>query len=441
MDLKIRRIFFYCLIAVFVLLGAYLVITAQGWVLDFKSMKIVETGALFLKYSPTDALVEINGERSNASPGLLSSGVFISKLVPGEYKVKVEKTNYLPWEKTFKVDEALVAAASQIKLWPEEWPMREVATSSISDFWLTGSGAVFQLSDKTLRLNNVALRGRNVILSDQNSSIFVTSNDKNYFFTDLTNPKAAVSITNILSQTTSTPIAPKKFFIHPFSDSKIIITSEDTLYSLDLRKMSLDKIIETGKIVNSALSDNDVFLEDEKGILTIFNLILQTATTANSNFPLETSMKVSPSGSFMFFMKKDGGLAIYSRSGTASSTVFEGAANVFVSSDDRRIALLSQENELSLVALADYYTDGEVESGDRWTIHSGNGPVRDFEWLSDAPGYGLVLSGDKLIIAELDRRDPKNAYTVTDGVKKFYIQGTNVYILKSDGTLWEASLK
>lgn len=447
MDLKIRRIFFYCLTAVFVLLGAYLLITAQGWVLDLKNLKIVKTGSLFLKYVPADAALEINGKETNASPGLISSGVLISRLVPGEYRIKVSEPDYFPWEKKLAVGEAVVTAVSQIKLWPQIWSFKEVSTSSLVNFWLTGEGAILQLKDNTLRWDGRVLRGQRLVLSDPDHGSVITGDGKNYFLTDLGNPKTATNLTELFDsleqgQSTSTKAEViKNFFFHPFNGNKMLISTENTLYSLDLKRITLDKLTSAKGITGVSMSGNEIFVKDVKGNLIIFNLLLQTTNAYELGAPANSTMKASPGGSFLFFLKSDGELLIYDRSLKKLETLEKNVSDLYISPDERRLALISKNGDMSIEALDNYYADGDVKKGDKWEIALNGGDMRDLEWLNINSNYGLILNGEKLSVTELDSRTPQNTYPVLDGVKKMIIQGNNLYILKTDGTLSEVVLK
>jgi len=435
MDLKIRRIFFYSLILVFILLGAYLLINAQGWVLDLKNLRIVKTGALFLKYSPADAAIEINGEASDASPGLFSTGVFISKLAPGEYDVKLSRTNYLPWEKNLDVKESIVTAASQIKLWPDKLAFIPVTTSSVKNFWLTGQGMLLQTGSGKINWGNTSLRGQEIILSDPSSSLVITSDGKNYFLTDLNNAKTPVNLTGLLGS------APIRFFIHPFSGGKILIVMKNALYSLDSSRTAMDKLASVASTTDAALSNNEVFLENRNGSLAAFNLFLRTESAYGEDLPQNASMRTTPSGSILFFLKDNGDLTVYDRSLSKASVLEKNVADFFVSPDEKRIALALKNNTLSVAALDDYYGDTQVKKGEKWIISSVNGFVSDFAWLNDYPNYSLVLSNGNLLLTELDSRIPQNTYPVAGNVKKFFVQGNNLYILKSDGTLSGVALK
>lgn len=449
MDLKIRRVFFYFLILVFILVGAYLLITAQGWVLDVKNLKIVKTGSLFLKYVPVDATVEINGKVRDVSPGLITSGVLISKLIPGDYKVRINKTDYFPWKKTLTVGEAIVTQASQIKLWPENFPLQAVATTSIQDFWLTGAGLIIQLKDKTLHWNSRVLRGHKLVLNSPDFSSIVTGSGNNYFLTDLENPKSTINLIDLFNSLRQNQLnltgteTPRDLFFHPFNGNKILLVTKNALYGLDLKRVRLEELSNATGTVSAAMSNNEVFMENAAGDLTVFNLLLQTANV----YALKPSpasiikMKASPSGSFVFFLKDDGTLLMYDRPSKILKALGKNAADFSLAPDEKRLIIVSKNNTLSLLVLSNYYADGDVKSGEEWAIPSGNGNIKDFEWLSNTPNYGLTLSGDKIFVTELEKRIPQNIYPITDGIKKIIVQGNTLYILKLDGTLSETSLK
>ncbi len=449
MLFKTRRLFFYSLILVFIILGAYLLITAQGWVLDLKNLKVVETGSLFLRYAPSDATVEINGKVRDVSPGFITSGVLISKLAPGEYKIILNKSGYFPWEKKLTVGEAVVASASQVKLWPETWSFKEVTTSSVSDFWLTNQGAVMLTKNKTLIWDGRTLRGQKMILSNPDFNFILTSDGKNYFLTDLENPEASVNLVDLFNSLRQSQLnftgteTPKNFLFHPFNGNKILLVTKNALYALDLKRMRLEEFLSATSTVSAATSNNEAFTEDAAGNLTVFNLLLQTANIYALKPPPASivKMKASPSGSFIFFLENDGTLLMYDRSSKILKTLDKNAADFSLAPDEKRLIIASKNNTLSLLVLSDYYADGDVKSGDEWTLPSGNGGIKDFEWLSDISNYGLVLSGDKIFVAELEKRTPQNIYPVTDGVKKILVYGNTLYILKSNGILLEAGLK
>lgn len=414
MELKTRRAFFYFLILVFVLAGAYLIVTAQGLVLDFKNLKITGTGGLFLKYIPPDAAVELNGKKTEVSSGLVSSGAFISKLLPGEYRIKISKPGFSAWEKTLRVENGAVTSASQIRLWPETWDLSVIATSSVRDFWLTGAGLVFQGKNGILRLDGFSLGSGNIALSGPDSSLIVTTDGKDNFITNLEDLSPALDIARLFNSLKQSQLGlpgtviPKNYFLHPFN-AKILITTGNALYSLDLNRIRLEKLADMAGIEKAVLRRNEMFLADTKGNFAVFNLFLQTTKTYESTSTESIGIEASLAGS--------------------------------PAPDGKRIFLLSEKDTLSLKALGNYYADGEVKKGDIWTVFSDRGEIENFEWLNGNPNYALVLADKDLFVVETDRRAPQNVRLISREVDKFATEGSDVYILKIDGTLLKTSLK
>ena len=136
MKIKVRKALFYGFLITFLIAGSYLLMTAQGWVIDINNLSIVKTGALFLKFSPNDAVPTINNKKpQHTSSGLIQSGILIKNLTPGNYAVKLSKSGYKDWKKNLVVESGLITAASQIKLWPDNVYAETIITEQIKDFW------------------------------------------------------------------------------------------------------------------------------------------------------------------------------------------------------------------------------------------------------------------------------------------------------------------
>jgi hypothetical protein len=435
MLFKTRRRFFYLLFLVFVILGAYLLVNAQGWVLDVKNFRIVKTGALFLKYSPTDAAVRINGKASDVSPGLFSTGVFVSKLIPGRYEVELSRADYSPWKKTLDVGESVVAAESQINLWPDKFILSPVTTSSYKDFWLSGEGAVFQTTDGAFRWDGLDLRGQKITFVETGSNLVVMNDGKNYLLSALGDSETPVNLTNLIGS------APLRLFAHPFSSGKLLIAMKNALFSFDSSKNTSEKLASATSTSKAAASNNEVFLLDKDGQVFSFNLFLRTGNVFGKGLPTNADMRTVPSGSLLFFLKDNGLLSAYDRSLDKFEDLDRNVRNFFTSPDEKKVVIAGKNGSLSVIALEDYYLDLQIKKGDRWYIFPAGEPVSDFSWLNDYPGYGLALRNGELLLAELDSRKPQNIYPITENVKKFFVQGNDLYILKSDGVLYEVGLK
>ncbi len=442
MRLRTRRFFFYSLVVVFIVVGVLLALAANGLVIDLKNWQIERTGAIFLRYSPQSAQVYLNGTLQNVSPGFLSSGVFLSNLAPGEYSVRLVRSGFTDWTKGLTVTPGLVAAASEIELWPKVWPAAPVASSSIADFWPTSNGYLTRNAAGALQLDGRTFRNGDVVLSGRNQTDIVTRSGADYLLTDLGAAKAtSTDLTALfdslrrtdLGFTGTVPV--DKILYHPFNSNRFIVVSAKAVYILDVRQPSLTLALTTPGITAAAVSDNQIFVLDASSTLSIFNLLLQTTQTVPLGLEGVASMSVEPSGNRAFFIQENGALAEYDASTGATSTLAQGVTAYWPSSGGDRLAVETADGGLEVVAIKNYWNDLKVVSGETWPVSFPGGELQDFAWLPDFPNYGLTLAGGTLAVTELDPRAPQNSSVIAQGISKLSINGSTVTFLNKDGIL------
>lgn len=108
MSKKARTILFYILVAIFLIIAPLVILYGEGYRFDFESGKIIETGGIFIKTYPKDAVILVNDKKAKTISGLGRS-VLIQNLVPKTYNIKISKLGYFSWEKNIKVDEKKVS--------------------------------------------------------------------------------------------------------------------------------------------------------------------------------------------------------------------------------------------------------------------------------------------------------------------------------------------
>jgi hypothetical protein len=128
MTLRTRRIFLFIAIVFFLLVTPTLVLYACGYSLDWTTKKIVLTGGFRLKSLPNKATIYIDGRQKGQTP----RGV--TRLIPKEYIVKVEKDGYHVWQKKLKIEEEKVTEAINILLIPKTIDTQTLLTDLPEDF-------------------------------------------------------------------------------------------------------------------------------------------------------------------------------------------------------------------------------------------------------------------------------------------------------------------
>ncbi len=96
--LAFRRFLFWIFVASFFIFTPVIVLHSLGYKFDKKHKIFVKTGAVFIKTTPAKAVIYWKGERlKNLSPCILRD------ILPGEYKLRIEKKNFYPYSLILKI--------------------------------------------------------------------------------------------------------------------------------------------------------------------------------------------------------------------------------------------------------------------------------------------------------------------------------------------------
>lgn len=123
-----KQIFIYLGIALFLIAGTILVILyGKGYRLNFNGAKIdlSGTGLLVATSKPDGAGIYINDHLTTATNNTIN-------LAPGEYKVKIVKAGYFPWEKTITVQKEVVSKADAL-LFPTAPKLESITDSGVGN--------------------------------------------------------------------------------------------------------------------------------------------------------------------------------------------------------------------------------------------------------------------------------------------------------------------
>jgi len=142
-----RRLVFYSFILIFLLATPPTIFYAMGYSFDWQKKVLVKTGGLYLKSSPSNARIILDGKDNKNTPKL------ISRLLPKTYKISITKDGSFPWEKNLEIKPQLVEEARNIILFPKNISPEKIATTSlaIADFLRSPEETI-----KVAQANNVA---------------------------------------------------------------------------------------------------------------------------------------------------------------------------------------------------------------------------------------------------------------------------------------------
>ncbi|MFH1508960.1 MAG: PEGA domain-containing protein [bacterium] len=130
-----RIILLIIAVLIFLSVASFISFYAAGWRYDFTNNEIVKVGFFYIKASPEDAEVYLDGKLENEKTPHRIKG-----LLPGDYEIEISKSGYQTWHKTLPVEASLVTTINNVIL------PRESATSE----------NVINLSPNNLVLNDTA---------------------------------------------------------------------------------------------------------------------------------------------------------------------------------------------------------------------------------------------------------------------------------------------
>ena len=121
-----RRLFFYTLFLIFILIAPILIAMSYGYRLDFGTGVVEKRGGIFVKSKTPRLSIFLNGNFVKET-SFFSGGALLPEVPPGTYLLRIEKQGFHTWSKTVEVEPALVTELRQILLTPR--PLARATTT------------------------------------------------------------------------------------------------------------------------------------------------------------------------------------------------------------------------------------------------------------------------------------------------------------------------
>ncbi len=124
---KVRLILYPIIGTLFVFVLGALLMLANGFWPEMSEGKLAfkKTGMIILAARPLDASIYVNGKYKEKTSFYLLPNK-LNNLLPGDYKIRIEKKGYRTWEKTIKVEPGLVAWANYILMFADKLDIQQV---------------------------------------------------------------------------------------------------------------------------------------------------------------------------------------------------------------------------------------------------------------------------------------------------------------------------
>lgn len=119
-----RRVFFYASALAFFAIAPFLVLYSLGYVVNIQQRAVEKTGGIFIKTNQSGFTVLLNNGAIQKS-SLLTHGLLLGNLPPDQYRLRIEKEGYRPWEKVVSVTQFTVREIRNIILFPDPLKIKE----------------------------------------------------------------------------------------------------------------------------------------------------------------------------------------------------------------------------------------------------------------------------------------------------------------------------
>ena len=125
----LRKILFYTFAVIYLILCPLIILYAFGFVFRPGTKDgVVQTGIIYVATAPSGATIYMNNTRfTKTAPAV------IWELLPGNYSIKADLKDYLPWEETVPVEAEKATVLDNILLLPRDWESETLLTGKYQE--------------------------------------------------------------------------------------------------------------------------------------------------------------------------------------------------------------------------------------------------------------------------------------------------------------------
>lgn len=149
-----RKIIFYILTLVYLILCPLIVARMLGFAVNPLTHCLVKTGLIYVSTNPPDATVYMDGHLVH-----LTTPTVIRDLTPGDHFIRIELTGYNDWERKIPVIGKKATVLANTLLIPQEWPIKTISNQPYQNIIIAG--------DDTLVATNPLLKNIDIFHTTQ----------------------------------------------------------------------------------------------------------------------------------------------------------------------------------------------------------------------------------------------------------------------------------
>ena len=399
MNSKNRTVLFFSFVALFFLAAPTLVLYSQGYRVNWPPVGgqklVVKTGGIFVKATPKQADVYINGNLAKKTDFFFGS-CLVENLLPRNYEVAVKKDGYQSWQKTLPVQEKQVTEAKRIVLFPQTLTLSALAKNIDSFFPSPDSSKI--------ALKQNSSQGWELSIYDINNNVLSQLATEDDFsksggqIQSLDWAKDSLSINLVILDG-----GQKKYFIigAQIAPSK----PESTLAPASDAPTGSLAFASSGLTQYYIGPDGIVFKKDP----------LESAPAKVSETPLPTDKDIAYKlwvfAQFVF-AKAGADLYLYQPGSTQFVKIFNDLESDVVLSPDAKKVAYASNSEIWTMYIREKTDQPKKSAGDKEFVARLSKKITGLSWFDS--DYVIFLTGNSIKTAEIDDRGSVNIANLAD---------------------------
>lgn len=299
MNIRLRRIYFIFMIAVFLIITPVLLFYASGWRYDTETKSLEKVGAITIETEPDGASVFLDEKLLNKKTPL-----DLNSLLPGQYRLTITKEGYFDWSKTIQVESTKLIRIPPIhllKLQPNIQPLLDNSFTIIKQSPDKAKIATFRnnlieiinLKSGEVLFNSIVNNKINDFLWSANSKKIIAQSETNSFLLiDLSSLKDITDLYELFN------LKIVRAQWSRLENDVVYASTTEELYRLNVFQKTKTSLLNNNSIIYVT---NDVFFNQSANKLKILNNLGEELNSINVN--ASSQIEFLPSlNNFIFFL-------------------------------------------------------------------------------------------------------------------------------------------
>lgn len=389
MSRKFRTLLFIFFALLFAVAAPGLLMYAQGyrinWPLEAGKKLVVMTGGFFVRVSPKQAGIYVDGNLKKETDFFFDSAL-VENLLPRQYEFEVKKTGYQAWKKKLEIKEKEVTETRNIILFPNRTEFAGIA-KNIDGILLSPDGQKIALREKeengwSLKFYDIQ-QNITVKLADQNNFSGKNAAFASWRWADA---KTLEVLSNSASASSTYAIAIDKN--PPRITKKTQTGATSTLAATEISVQDKYFLGQDGFVYKNGNSGNPI-----------------KAGPAQITLAPDSDRKLWVFGDY-FFVRSGSDLYEAKSSLESFEKIFSGLSGDPKLSPDGKKAVYSSDSEIWVFFLADKTSPPPASAGDKIFIARLSEKIANCDWFNS--DYLVFTAGNNIKTAEIDNRDRIN---------------------------------